>query len=447
MHERTERALCRLAFLALCALPTMLTIGVAGWTRTPWHYRRQIAALEQTLQLRLGLEVEVGGLRCPAPGVWELQRVILRDPETGDEVARVREVAYAVISERVIVHLSQPEIKSAQLNLVWRLVHDRFLCQPDLLESGLRLTAEDLSLHSHVQGLTLSPVRVEVEPRADKTLAIVRFKLADGGAREEPAQLEVTRSRDGDRPRTEWSLKTGSEALPCSVLADYLPAMRRLGVQAEFKGILDWELDREDYKVTIAGATFTNVNLSELLEPFDHRISGLGTIEVQELVRHSGQKIAKATGSIVMRDAKIDTPLLQAMGKLANVRVAPMPPDIGPRVACQLLAMHIQLNGDNLHLSGIAYRQPNFEYLRPGPAILANNVPIVEIDPRRSIDAEALTGAFDPHRRVGLPVGLDQNWEQGLLPEWNRVPQTSEAPQVRGLRIEDQTKPSPASLR
>ena len=86
MHERTERALCRLAFLVLCALPTCATILLTLVTWTPWYYRSQISKLESALEQRLGVSVSIGELRRPSPDAWQLENIELRDPETKAKV-------------------------------------------------------------------------------------------------------------------------------------------------------------------------------------------------------------------------------------------------------------------------------------------------------------------------------------------------------------------------
>lgn len=456
MHERNERALCRLAFLLLCALPTCLTLGVAFWTRTSWYHQRQIVVMEGKLQQLLGFGVTIGDMSRPTPHAWQLDDVVLSDPETRAEVARVRNVSFAVVQERIRLHMAQPEFRAAHLGSVWRTLHDRLLCQPEILGAGMDVMAEDLSVHSVVQGVTVTPVRVWVDSAPVRTRAIMQFKLAGSGSDDEPAVLRVERTRGNEAPRTVWTLQTGSAPLPCSVLADYLPVMRRLGIQAEFSGILHWEAGmaghREDYSVRLEQARFAKVNLAELLEPFDYRMSGLGDIEIHELVRYRGLPIGRATGSLVVEESKVDSEILRRMGSLLGVHVGAVPSEPGTRIACQLISLQFQLNGQQLQLLGTGYRQPGFEYLEPGVAVVAGQMPLVRIDPRQRMPIDQMTRVVDPQQRMALPVGVERHWANGLLPPLAGItedaggnegraatPATAEVPPlVRGLRIEGQ---------
>lgn len=439
MHERTERAFCRLAFLLLCALPTLLTFAAVIVTRTPWYHRAEIAALEAALQQRLGVRVAISEMMRPSPGAWQLEGVQLSNPETGAEVARVRTVFYAVVDGQTKIHLAQPELLADQFPLSWQLVHDRFLCQPDLVGGGLRLRAEDLSIHNESQGLTLSPLDVWIEPREGETVAAARFVLAGRSPDEAPATLQVSRDRSGPLPRTRLSLVTGSSPLPCSMLAEYLPVMRRLGVDAQFAGSLRWELDHEDYTVHLQGARFTQVNMLDLFELFDHRLTGTGTIEIQSLTRHRGRPISEAIGRVAIENAKVEPELLRAAAHSLGVSVHPDALSASERIACQSIAFGFQLYGTEVQLSGLCYRQPHFESMPPGTAIVADNLPLAHVDPKRRLSAAALSSTVDPKHRIDMPLGPDDDWARRLLPPLQPEPSGTDAlpPSVPRVRLSE----------
>jgi hypothetical protein len=439
MHERTERALCRLAFLVLCALPTCATILLTLVTWTPWYYRSQISKLESALEQRLGVSVSIGDLYRPSPDAWQLENIELRDPETKAKVATVRTAFYAVVDGNVRLHLSQPEIQTDQLSLVWRLVHDRFLCQPDLLGKGLRLRAQDLSLISQPVGLTLSPVDIWIEPREDETRATAQFWMAGWNAAEKPAALSVTRVRGGSKPRTHWELRTGSNPLPCSVLAEHLPVMRLLGVDAEFRGLMRWQLDRDDYSVVLHEAQFTNVNMLDLFEPLNFHVSGKGTIELQSLTRHSGHPISQAIGSLTIEGGRVEAGLLRRLANSFQAQLALQQIPDSERIACQMVATEFRLYGDELQVIGICHKKNNYEAAKPGTAIVANNRALMFLDPRYRISSTELTSTVDPNGRIGLPIGDQANWVRGLLPdlrsEQTPEPSANTPPSIGNLRL------------
>ena len=59
MHERTRRAVARLLFVLVCALPTLAVFFFVLITFTPWFADYRRACLERELSLRIGLAVEI----------------------------------------------------------------------------------------------------------------------------------------------------------------------------------------------------------------------------------------------------------------------------------------------------------------------------------------------------------------------------------------------------
>ena len=93
LHEKTQRYLCRAVFFGLCVAPTVL---MSAWivARNRPGYR---AAYEEELSRQLGLAVSIGYMQHPRPGVTRFQGVRLADPETLDEIARVRVVETVIM--------------------------------------------------------------------------------------------------------------------------------------------------------------------------------------------------------------------------------------------------------------------------------------------------------------------------------------------------------------
>ena len=440
MHERTERALCRLAFLLLCALPTLSVMSLTVLTWTPWYHNRQVQSLEDALSQRLGVNVSISDMHRPTPSSWQLDGVEFTDPETGNLVSKVRSVSYAEKNGMVLISLAQPELQAAQLSLIWRIVHDRFLCQPELLGQAVTLTAQDLSIHSRLRGITFSPVRVRIDSKAEATRAWVQFLLADWSPEDMPATVSVTRTRSGDAPKTHWELQTGSRPLPCSVLADYLPVMRMLGLDAEFSGLLSWHMERDDYFVRLQEAYFTNVNMLELFEPLDYHVSGMGTIHLTSLTRHSGMPISEAVGKISIQGGRIEVGLLRRLAGLFQANLN-LPTEIADRerLECQLVASEFQLYGNDIQVRGICSQQRNFESSITGTAVVAHDRPVLMFDPSQRVASRQLTSTIDPHGRAGIQVSGNKDWARQLLPQLDR--RRSEAdqtgpPSVGRLRLQ-----------
>ncbi|MEM1304923.1 MAG: hypothetical protein AAGG46_08495, partial [Planctomycetota bacterium] len=88
MHETTQRHVCRVAFLSLCVLPTVLLAGWVGSRSWPGHSDAVLAAVGRRLGVRLAAE----RLSTPRPGTWRAENLALDDPETGQPLATLDRV-------------------------------------------------------------------------------------------------------------------------------------------------------------------------------------------------------------------------------------------------------------------------------------------------------------------------------------------------------------------
>src|SRR5690242_16671324 len=86
MQDRTRRMICRMAFLALCVVPT---VGVFAWSSSRMSPERTIESAAE-LSRGLGLKVSLAGASNPRPGVSLYDGVEMADPETSVPLARMR---------------------------------------------------------------------------------------------------------------------------------------------------------------------------------------------------------------------------------------------------------------------------------------------------------------------------------------------------------------------
>src|SRR5690606_33969255 len=117
------------------------------------------------------------------------------------------------------IRLSQPELQSEQLAYVWRIIHDRFLCQPELTTRPVRMAADDLTIHSRSGSMTLRDVDMWLRPLDQRVEAMIQCVPA-AQHNDAPVHITVVRDRSGRFAATDWTLHSGDIALPCSALAD-----------------------------------------------------------------------------------------------------------------------------------------------------------------------------------------------------------------------------------
>ena len=133
-------------------------------TWTPWYHHRALQRLEAELSLTTGLAIEIEDFEKATPSSYRLHGITIREPETTHEVARIRKIEHVTEGGEVTILLQQPEIQAAELKGIWQLLHQRFLCRPDLTAMPVRVSANDLTLHSRTGAVTLKDVDAWIVP-------------------------------------------------------------------------------------------------------------------------------------------------------------------------------------------------------------------------------------------------------------------------------------------
>ena len=127
MHEKTRRWICRAAFLAVCAVPTVWLLGAIGYRHSPLFVRRQIAIWERAVQQHSGFLVQIGRVSYPRGDVALLEGVRLTDPDSQRLVVQIRQAELVRAEGRLLVILSQPEVEPGQFLRLCEAFHERLL--------------------------------------------------------------------------------------------------------------------------------------------------------------------------------------------------------------------------------------------------------------------------------------------------------------------------------
>ena len=368
MHERTERAIARLLFVFCCAVPTVLTLFVVLVTWTPWYHHRQLAALEAAFSEQTGLIIKIDDFQRVSPYKWLLRHVRIYEPETELEVASVRQVEWLSDDDRIGIRIRQPKLQSTQLRQAWKLVHDRFLCRPELTKLPVEILANDMTIESDTGSLSMHDVAVWIKPRPTSVEASLRGLPA--GRTRNPFRIDVTRDRSTDIRKTRWTLETGPTPLPCSAIAGYLPLLKRLGPESEFSGQLTWEFDSEGgWSVDLSGARFNQIELAEVFENLPHSVRGKADLVLDRCRIIPGKDVDMA-GTIRANNGWIRTSLLRSMNAELNFAVdRDALVDPNGEVFYELLAVHFDLKNWLLKLKGVCGNQEYYEGVEPGIAL------------------------------------------------------------------------------
>ena len=377
MHERTERAIARLLFVFCCAIPTVATILMILVSWTPWYHEIQRKQLATELSLESGLTVRLADFDHDSPSSWTLHQVQVIEPETNKEVARVRRVTWEKTGDTVSIGLHQPELQSPMLKFAWSVVHDRFFCRPDSTGQPVSVFANDLTIHSETDALTLSDINASIQPRPSSVFAQMKCQLA--GLNRSEISIAVTRDRSTAVPRTHWHLETGDTALPCSALSGYLPKMAYLGPNATFVGNLKWEVDRNgEWLIDLGGSQFSDIELSYFFENLPHRLSGKADLELSRCQIVPDQR-SQISGELRAKNGWMGKSLLRSLYHELSFAVDSQSiQQQSGDIQYDLLAFQFDMNESQLRLHGTCQNEPGYEVLEPGIVAVGYQRPLAK---------------------------------------------------------------------
>ena len=375
MHERTERAIARMTFAFCCALPTALTLSLIVITWTSWWQNRMVAKIENRLSTELGLVVEIEAVDRSDPAITQLDQVTFYEPETHQEVARIRQILWRDDGDTQSLVLMQPELQSTRLASAWKTLHDRLLLSRDRFDGQVRVSASDLTLNSATSPITFHDVNAwvgQVE-QTQSIEAVVQCYPADSPPHDPSHLIEIAvrRDREADQPVTTWRMSTGSTALPCATFAQYAPWIEPLGHDAMFRGNLSWTLHPQGWTVDLGGSQISNIVLGQWLERLPHRITGKGTIQLERcwiVSRNHRPHVVDIAGSLRAKDGVVGPTFLRAaVDSLEFTDV----PDVEHVIAYDCLALGFNINGPLMQLTGACRTEPGYEGLPSGVVLWA----------------------------------------------------------------------------
>ena len=415
MHERIQRTTARLLFVFCCAVPTCFTCLSILMTWTPWYHYRALAKLELELSHTTGLVIEVDDFERTTPSNFRLLGVTIREPETTRKIAHIREIQHVQEDDRVTLLLQQPEVQAAELKGIWHLLHQRFLCRPDLTSTPVQASANDLTLHSRTGALTFKDMDALIVPNDDEVKATLDC-LPANSVYNTPINITVRRDRSGKHPVTRWSLDTRGTALPCSAIADFLPEMEKLGVNAEYTGTMTWQFDPNHWWIDLGGSRFNDISLDRIFEQNSHRLSGTATIAFDRCRIDPHSKRSDISGSIVAKQGQMGRSLLLAATQNCgfDIRLQDRQIDQHGDIPYDLLGLGFNVNNAQIKLTGICRGQVGYEGFPSNVVMCLDGFPVVLSTPQILDSLNALR-VVAPNYSVAVPMSDQTDWLMNVL--------------------------------
>lgn len=346
MHETTQRLICRVAFISLCVLPTIVLAGSVGWRVWPARYDAVLASIG----LRVGARIEVDQITTPKPGIWRAEGIRFCDPETADlwasidwlEFKRGTDTFVAKGGELQVV--SSAAFKGAEQwlrNGLLTDIHARFE-QFSLARSGAKVT---------------NWKTIELLFSCNQTTGTeLLIKQLNGAGR-----LYVNRDRQTSKPSTKLQLNTGQG----TIAYDWLPvANHQQNTTAKFTGQLEATWSDSSQRIGMSGS-LAGVSPTVLIGAPGGLSCEQGLTVVIEQLELLDGRIRELRAQIDTNRGAVEPSFLLAairqLGCRATTELQRQWPQAGTAdpvspLPFDRLSLHIQLNQSGCWLSGSTLR-------------------------------------------------------------------------------------------
>lgn len=418
LHERTRRLICRLAFIALCVLPTSVVLAWSVTRHLPGH----VAAEVETLRALTGLHVTLGRLTHPLPGAVLYENLELADPETGAIVLRARVVELTQQANKTLVQASQAELTGEGTADVWQLLERHLRRGTQRPTAQIFLSANELTWHGPSGSQTLTDFTGRIGPTTQGIEAELKFRLA-GQELVDLASLRIERKLIDSQPSTHVQFNTGGGRLPARVLAPLVAAEAWLGPKAQFDGFLSFEEKQGRWTGDLQGRLIA-VDLDTLVsQHFPHTLSGSADVTIRKAVV-TENRLLEADGSLKCGPGMIGRSLLTAGVEHLGMRSAvQLPPSVTTapfrQLACTFVLSRrgLQLFGECAGApgtmidadSGVLWQQPSYE-AQPVASLIRMLVPQSEVqvpashESQRLIDVLPVPQIVPPQKSAVVPA-------------------------------------------
>ena len=313
MSTNGRIALCRIAFLILCVLPTVAVAVVIARTESKDIWEKQLKA-------ELGLSVSIQSVRRSRPGVVLLSGVQIRDPEIG-LLAEIDQAEVAYHDQGLVVVASQVKLRKSQLHQIHRLLQDRVLRRWEKTSGVVAIRTNELYLTS----AKAEPVEkftdavCKISPTKEGCRIALSFRSPDSETGESVQCLAERKRSASTPPSTAWMIKTGGAAIRCSVLGETIPAVCYLGHNCRFNGMIWVELTSDGVNGDVNGR-FINVDLDQIVSgQFPHKMEGIAQLDLKR-ARFQNGRLVDAAGSLECPQGVIGSELLAAASENLRMR-------------------------------------------------------------------------------------------------------------------------------
>ena len=307
LHETTRRRVCRLAFVVLCAAPT---VSVVLWVLYA-HRPGRLAAEQARIESDVHLAVRLADWQHPRPGAVRSAAIELVDPASGDVLVKLVEFERHRAAGGIVCAAQLIDLALDRRELLVTRADEWLL---ELADERSQLHAPAITATAGARRLELRNTQLRVERRDDGTIygqLIVNIPGMAVGA----APLRITiEFRPGPDKRLLLSVDTNQTAVPAWLIGSIAPALSCPDDRATFSGELQIEC-LSDQIHGVAQGQWKHLALDHLLSPGSpHAIHGRATVTASVLLWQD-DAIERVVGSVKAESCAASPSLIAAAVK------------------------------------------------------------------------------------------------------------------------------------
>lgn len=239
MQESAQRLLCRLCFLLFAIVPSLSILGVSTWSMTPWAKYWSNRAWERRLSLSFGVDVQLESAVNFAPNSYRLLNIAVKHPETGESIAIIPTIEFQEREHFWHLQIQSPRIAIEKADYLAHVIHQRFLCQPNLAFPPTKCSISQLMFSDDKSVMAPIHFKSVFHCNKEKTSLMANLSLQEQ-VDTHSARFEIERQHEAEIPTTQWLLQTGEIQIPSAILAAFQPSAAQLGPDATFNGTIGW---------------------------------------------------------------------------------------------------------------------------------------------------------------------------------------------------------------
>jgi hypothetical protein len=383
LHETTRRRVCRLAFVALCALPTLAT---AAWI-AHWHRPWRVNDAELRLASELRSHVQLDDWREPRPASTRTSAVRVIVSGAAEPLVEAADVRSTRSDNSQVISVARMVVDASRLHTA---LERAATWLADGTPGVVRMSVDELFFEDAARKTTYALRQVEIRAERTGGEAWKLHLLAHGGSGDDDARtLRVSCERNvrDAPPVVQATINATAEPLPAWLLRSAGPIFGSVGNTASFAGQLQIESRGADV-VGAAQGEIHNAALGTMLPASSPcRVEGSAHVTLADLQWRNAQ-IEHLMGAMKAETVRVNRALLDGATQLlwlGRVDIGPMPAgDATDSLPIDAVAVRFTFNREGLLIGGDF---PSESKLPPGCVAVSAGRPLL-MQPQYLLQAE-----------------------------------------------------------